>query len=82
MGARAADAGRRAARRSGIDDTTPVVVTVCRLFRSKGVTELVQARCTTCATTVPDAMLLVVGQEMEGGYLDELRAIVRDCEPR
>jgi glycosyltransferase involved in cell wall biosynthesis len=60
----------------GVDGTTPIVMTVCRLFRSKGVTELVQAM-DDLRDDVPDALLLVVGQEMEAGYLDELRTMVR-----
>jgi glycosyltransferase involved in cell wall biosynthesis len=52
-------------------------VTVCRLFRSKGVSELVRALYDV-RDAVPSAVLLVVGEEMEGGYLDELRAMARD----
>jgi glycosyltransferase involved in cell wall biosynthesis len=70
--------GREAIRKElGIDDATPVVVTVCRLFRSKGVSEVVNALYDV-RDEVPSAVLLVVGQEMEGGYLDELKALVRD----
>lgn len=60
----------------GLDDTATVVLTVCRLFRSKGVTELVQALI-DLRDDVPDALLLVVGREMEAGYVDELRDMAR-----
>jgi glycosyltransferase involved in cell wall biosynthesis len=59
----------------GVDESTPVVLTACRLFRSKGVSELVQA-VYDLREAVPTAELLVAGQEMEAGYLDELRAQV------
>lgn len=72
--------GREAVRRElSLDDATPVVVTVCRLFRSKGPSELVQAL-HDISDAVPDAVLLIVGEEMEGGYLAELQAMARELE--
>ncbi len=62
-----------------IDDATPVVITVCRLFRSKGVSEVVQAM-HDVREAVPSAVLLVVGEEMEWGYLDELRGMAHDLQ--
>lgn len=68
--------GRDAVREElGIAGSTPVVVTACRLFRAKGVTELVDA-VHQLRREVPDAVLLVVGKEMEYGYLAELRSQV------
>ena len=55
-----------------IDDTTPVVLTVCRLFRAKGVSELVQAM-HDVRDDVPTAVLLVVGERWK-------RAISTSCE--
>ena len=69
--------GRERVRRElVINESTPVVLSVCRLFRSKGVTELVQAL-RDISGDVPDAVLLVAGDEMEPGYLDELHQMVR-----
>jgi len=59
----------------GLDAATPVVLTVCRLFRSKGAGELIQAM-HDAGDEVREAELLVVGEEMEAGYLDDLRAMV------
>lgn len=68
--------GRDAIRRElGLDAATPTVLTACRLFRSKGVHQLVEAIHDVRAE-VPSVVLLVVGQEMEAGYLDELRELV------
>ena len=59
-----------------IADTTPVLLTVCRLFPAKGVSELIQAL-HDVSDEVPTAVLLVVGEETQAGYLDELREMVR-----
>jgi glycosyltransferase involved in cell wall biosynthesis len=69
--------GRDAVRAElALDDSTPVFMTVCRLFPSKGVTELVQAL-HDIGSRVPDAVLLVVGEEMVPGYVEELRSLAR-----
>jgi glycosyltransferase involved in cell wall biosynthesis len=69
--------GRETVRRElEIEDTTPVLLTVCRLFRAKGVSEVIQAL-HDVSDEVPTAVLLVVGEETEAGYVDELRAMVR-----
>lgn len=60
-----------------LDAEVPVVLTACRLFRSKGVTELVSAM-RDVIDEVPQAVLLVAGEEMEAGYLAELHTLVRD----
>jgi glycosyltransferase involved in cell wall biosynthesis len=63
-------------RQLAIDDTTPVVLTVCRLFRAKGVGELIKAL-HDVSDEVPSAVLLVVGEQTEPDYLEELREMVR-----
>jgi glycosyltransferase involved in cell wall biosynthesis len=68
-----APGGEKTRRELGIDVDAPVVLTACRLFRSKGVSELVQAM-GDLVGDVPDAVLVVAGRETEGGYLAELEA--------
>jgi glycosyltransferase involved in cell wall biosynthesis len=69
--------GRDTIRRElAIADATPVVLTVCRLFRAKGVSELVKAL-HDVTDDVPSAVLLVVGEPTEPNYLEELREMVR-----
>ena len=63
----------------GISDSTPVVLTVCRLFRHKGVGSLVQALHDVTGD-VPNAVLLIAGQEMEPGYVEELAEMVREYD--
>lgn len=60
-----------------VGDDVPVIVTACRLFPAKGVTELVRA-VSDIEAVVPDAVLLVAGGEMVPGYLDELKAMAAD----
>jgi glycosyltransferase involved in cell wall biosynthesis len=68
---------REATRRElQIDDSIPVVLTVCRLFRAKGVSELITAL-HDISPQAPNAVLLVVGEETASGYLEELKAMVR-----
>jgi glycosyltransferase involved in cell wall biosynthesis len=69
--------GRDSLRQAlGVEGATPVVLTACRLFRAKGVSELVQA-VHDLSDDVPDLVLLVAGREMEPGYADELAAQAR-----
>ena len=66
--------GRAETRRAlGIPDDAPTVLTVCRLFRGKGPTELIRAVAKVNADR-PGVRLLIVGAEMERGYAAELRA--------
>lgn len=70
-------AGRDAARAEfGYAADDRVVITVCRLFPPKGPAELIRAIAGVHALH-PQVRLLLVGQEMEGGYIDELRADAR-----
>jgi glycosyltransferase involved in cell wall biosynthesis len=70
--------GRVATRRSlGIADTTPVILTVCRLFPGKGVADLARALAVV-RERHPDALLLVAGRETQPGHLAELERLVRD----
>lgn len=65
-------AGRAAVRQEfGVADDALVVLTVCRLFPEKGPALLIEAM---AAITVdhPDALLLIVGQEMAPGFAAEL----------
>jgi glycosyltransferase involved in cell wall biosynthesis len=59
----------------GLDERALVVLTVCRLFPGKGTSELVRAFHDAGAAAL-GATLLVVGTEMEEGYLEQLRADV------
>ncbi|NNE11598.1 MAG: glycosyltransferase family 4 protein [Ilumatobacter sp.] len=59
----------------GIGPDVPVVVTACRLFRAKGVAELVRA-VGEVRDLVPDVTLLVAGREMEHGFVDELHHLI------
>ena len=54
-----------------------MIVTVCRLFRSKGPGDLVDAL-PGVHKEHPDARLVVVGGEMEPGFLAELQHLARD----
>jgi glycosyltransferase involved in cell wall biosynthesis len=54
----------------------PTVVTVCRLFKEKGMAELLRA-VARARDKVPDVLLVVVGRDVTGGvFLRELEAIV------
>ncbi len=70
--------GRDLARSEfGYDESSRVIVTVCRLFAEKGPGDLIQAvarvRC-----EVPDVRLLIVGVDQQPGqpYLAELRSLI------
>jgi glycosyltransferase involved in cell wall biosynthesis len=58
-------------RQLGLAPSDPVVLTVCRLFPSKGVGELIDA-VATLSSAYPNLRLLVAGHEMVRGYADEL----------
>jgi glycosyltransferase involved in cell wall biosynthesis len=58
-------------RRLGLAPSDPVVLTVCRLFPSKGVGELIDA-VAALPPRHPNLRLLVAGHEMVKGYADEL----------
>jgi glycosyltransferase involved in cell wall biosynthesis len=60
-----------------ISSNETVVLTVCRLFPAKGPTALIHAFAKVHAER-PDIRLLVVGREMEPGYLAELMELVVD----
>lgn len=69
--------GREAARAEfGYSADDRVVITVCRLFPPKGPAELIRA-IAGVRQQHAHVRLLLVGQEMEGGYIDELRAGAR-----
>jgi glycosyltransferase involved in cell wall biosynthesis len=63
----------------GIPEGAPLVVTACRLFRSKGPAELIRALA-ACRDDHPDAKLAIVGQPMEWGFADELVALAKQLE--
>jgi glycosyltransferase involved in cell wall biosynthesis len=70
--------GRHEARREfGVPDDAPLIVTVCRLFRSKGAAELVKALA-ALRPRHPEARLLIVGQPMEYGFAEELEVLIAD----
>jgi glycosyltransferase involved in cell wall biosynthesis len=56
-------------------EETPVILTVCRLFPAKGAGELVRA-VARLTPDHPDVRLLIVGNAMDGGFVDELRATI------
>jgi glycosyltransferase involved in cell wall biosynthesis len=60
-----------ARRRLGLAPDTPVVLTVCRLFPSKGPGDLVEA-VGQLKGRHPDVRLLIAGKEMVPGYASEL----------
>jgi glycosyltransferase involved in cell wall biosynthesis len=60
-----------ARRRLGLAPDTPVILTVCRLFPSKGPGDLVEAM-GQLKGRHPDVRLLIAGREMVPGYADEL----------
>jgi len=69
--------GRDAARAEfGYSDDMCVVITVCRLFPAKGPGHLIRATARAYQQD-PQVRLLLVGQEMDGGYVDELTACSR-----
>jgi glycosyltransferase involved in cell wall biosynthesis len=70
---------RAALRRElGLPLDGPMVVTVCRLFPSKGVGELICAM-HQVVKKIPDARLVVVGRDVTGSnYLEELQQLTVD----
>jgi len=71
--------GRDAARAElGLADDAPVVITVCRLFPSKGVEALIRALARVHGE-LPDARVVVVGDDgpEQGRYMDELAGVAR-----
>jgi glycosyltransferase involved in cell wall biosynthesis len=72
------DRGRHAVRAElAVAPSTPVVVTVCRLFEEKGVKSLILAL-DKVRTQVPSATLVVVGADPDPGqrHVGELRELV------
>jgi glycosyltransferase involved in cell wall biosynthesis len=70
--------GRLAARAEfGFQDDDIVVISACRLFPSKGPSELIRALA-IARRHCPQLRLLLVGREVAPGYLAELRGLVRD----
>jgi phosphatidylinositol alpha-1,6-mannosyltransferase len=72
--------GRRETRSAlGIGDDVPVILTICRLFREKGPSALIEAL-EVVGQHHPDVRLLIAGHEMVPGYADELRRLARDLD--
>lgn len=70
--------GRDVIRREfGFEDDDVVLITVCRLFPAKGPTELIQALALVLKRRV-DVHLLIVGREMQPGYVAELVELARN----
>lgn len=68
--------GREEIRREfAIPDAAPMVLTVCRLFAAKGAGDLVRVL-GRLTPEHPDARLLIVGDEMDGGFVLELRRLI------
>jgi glycosyltransferase involved in cell wall biosynthesis len=69
--------GRDEARQElGVEQGTPVVITVCRLFKEKGPAELIRA-IALVRHEYPDVKLLVVGSDVTGGaFAAELANLV------
>jgi len=66
--------GRAEARDElGVRGDAPVVITICRLFPSKGPAELIQALAANAQ--FPEARLFIVGEEMVPGYAAELTSL-------
>jgi glycosyltransferase involved in cell wall biosynthesis len=63
----------------GVPDDVPLIVTACRLFRSKGPAELIRALAGV-RDDHPDARLAIVGLAMEWGFADELVALAEELE--
>lgn len=70
--------GREEGRKEfGFTPGDHVVVTVCRLFPAKGPTELIRALALVHLER-SDVRLLVVGREMEPGYVDSLKSLAME----
>jgi glycosyltransferase involved in cell wall biosynthesis len=70
--------GREEGRREfGFTPEDHVVLTVCRLFPAKGPTELIRALGLVHLER-SDVRLLIVGREMEPGYVDSLKALAAE----
>ncbi|MGZ4723436.1 MAG: glycosyltransferase family 4 protein [Ilumatobacteraceae bacterium] len=61
----------------GFSPTDTVVLTVCRLFPAKGPTELIRA-VALVSDEHPDVRLLVVGREVEAGYVEKLKLLAAE----
>lgn len=72
-----ADDIREVRHELGIPEQAPVIITVCRLFPAKGPAELIKSLRELVGDT-PDVRLLVVGQEMQPGYADELQRLAAE----
>ena len=66
-------------REFAIPVDAPMIVSVCRLFAPKGPAELIRA-VADVRTQVPDLRLVIVGEELYGGYRAELDALVDDLD--
>jgi glycosyltransferase involved in cell wall biosynthesis len=64
----------RARRELGVPEHAPLLLTVCRLFPSKGPGDLIRAM-PGITVAHPDARLVIVGKEMTPGYQQELSSI-------
>jgi glycosyltransferase involved in cell wall biosynthesis len=58
----------------GLEDGTPLVLTVCRLVAGKGIDDVIRALAIV-RQEFPTARLLSVGQEQFAGYLNELKVL-------
>jgi glycosyltransferase involved in cell wall biosynthesis len=64
-------------REMGLSDDTPVILTVCRLFPSKGAADLIRAAA-ALVDEIPEVRLIVVGGESQPGYRSELEKLASD----
>jgi glycosyltransferase involved in cell wall biosynthesis len=69
--------GRQSTRAAlGVPDAAPMIITVCRLFPSKGPDQLIRALAALTGEQ-PEARLVVVGSELVRGYEMELQELAR-----
>jgi glycosyltransferase involved in cell wall biosynthesis len=72
--------GRAEARRAlSVPDDVPLIVTVCRLFPSKGPGDLIRALA-VLRNQHPTVQLLIAGREVQRGYAAELQQLIDDLE--
>jgi glycosyltransferase involved in cell wall biosynthesis len=68
--------GRAEARRAlSVPDDAPLIVTICRLFSSKGPGDLIRALALVHQQH-PTAQLLIAGREVQKGYAAELEQLI------